>query len=172
MKLNKNYKTLAGAYNAGIKNEFVPYDLRGGYDLLADVLKAKAYTKAMIDVAIANVYVGDGNHENGTYCEILVVLKQTDKGFEWDRVGIVEHDDEGDNVFFDGDKMVDLIPTANGDGCVLAAAPRKPTPARGNGVNFDAFKGTVSEKNKALHAELVSRGLKNSKADEYQVMKA
>ena len=47
---------------------------------------------------------------------------------------------------------------------------RKPTPAKGNGIDFDAFKGTKSEKNKALHAELVSRGLKDSRADEYQAI--
>jgi hypothetical protein len=46
--------------------------------------------------------------------------------------------------------------------------PRKPTPAKGNGIDFSTFKGTNSEKNRALHAELVSRGLKDSRAKAYQ----
>ena len=43
-------------------------------------------------------------------------------------------------------------------------APRK---AKGNGIDFNAFKGTKSDKNKALHAMLVSKGITNSKSDEY-----
>ena len=52
------------------------------------------------------------------------------------------------------------------------ARKRKPTPARGDGkaIDFNAFKGTNSEKNKALHAELVSRGIKDSRTDEYQAI--
>jgi hypothetical protein len=49
---------------------------------------------------------------------------------------------------------------------------RKPTPAKGDSkvIDFNAFKGTKSEKNRALHAELVSRGLKDSRSDEYQAI--
>ena len=49
---------------------------------------------------------------------------------------------------------------------------RKPTPAKGDSkaIDFNAFKGTKSEKNRALHAELVSRGMKDSRADEYQAI--
>jgi hypothetical protein len=45
-----------------------------------------------------------------------------------------------------------------------ADAPKK---AKGNGIDFKAFKGTNSEKNKALHAMLVSKGITNSKTEEY-----
>ena len=49
---------------------------------------------------------------------------------------------------------------------------RKPTSAKGDGkaIDFNAFKGTKSEKNRALHAELVSRGMKDSRSDEYQAI--
>jgi hypothetical protein len=49
---------------------------------------------------------------------------------------------------------------------------RKPKSAKGDSktIDFNAFKGTKSEKNRALHAELVSRGLKDSRTDEYQAI--
>ena len=49
---------------------------------------------------------------------------------------------------------------------------RKPANAKGddNSIDFNAFKGTKSEKNKALHAELVSRGMKDSRTAEYQAI--
>lgn len=54
------------------------------------------------------------------------------------------------------------------------ATPRKRKPANAKGddnaIDFNAFKGTKSEKNKALHAELVSRGMKDSRTDEYQAI--
>lgn len=44
-------------------------------------------------------------------------------------------------------------------------APKK---AKGNAFNFDEVKGaTKSEKNRALHAMLVGKGITNSKSDEY-----
>lgn len=43
-------------------------------------------------------------------------------------------------------------------------APRK---AKGNGIDLNAFKGTKSEKNRALHATLVGMGIANSKSEEY-----
>ena len=46
-------------------------------------------------------------------------------------------------------------------------APRK---SKGNSVDFNAFKGTKSEKNKALHAMLVSKGIKDSRTAEYQAV--
>ena len=45
-----------------------------------------------------------------------------------------------------------------------ADAPKK---AKGNGIDFNAFKGTKSDKNKALHAMLVSNGIKDSRTPEY-----
>ena len=46
-------------------------------------------------------------------------------------------------------------------------APRK---AKGNGIDFTQFKGTKSEKNRALHAMLVSMGIKDSRTPEYQAV--
>ena len=43
-------------------------------------------------------------------------------------------------------------------------APRK---SKGNSVDFTQFKGTKSEKNRALHAMLVSMGIKDSRTPEY-----
>ena len=48
-----------------------------------------------------------------------------------------------------------------------AHAPKK---AKGNGIDLDAFKGTKSEKNRALHAMLVAKGISNSKSAEYQAV--
>lgn len=47
--------------------------------------------------------------------------------------------------------------------------PKAHTPkkAKGNGIDFKAFKGTNSDKNKALHAKLVSMGIKDSRTPEY-----
>lgn len=50
------------------------------------------------------------------------------------------------------------------------ASTRKPTRAKGNSVDFNAFKGTKSEKNRALHAQLVSMGMKDSRTPEYQAV--
>ncbi len=60
----------------------------------------------------------------------------------------------------------------SGKGKKATPRKRKPTPAKGNSnaIDFNAFKGTKSEKNRALHAELVSRGLKDSRTDEYQAI--
>lgn len=45
-----------------------------------------------------------------------------------------------------------------------AHAPKK---SKGNSVDFTQFKGTKSEKNRALHAMLVAKGITNSKTEEY-----
>lgn len=45
-----------------------------------------------------------------------------------------------------------------------AHAPKK---SKGNTIDFNAFKGTKSEKNRALHAMLVSMGIKDSRTPEY-----
>lgn len=50
---------------------------------------------------------------------------------------------------------------------VRKAEPRKPARAKGNSVDFAKFQGTKSEKNKALHAHLVSMGMKDSRTAEY-----
>lgn len=50
------------------------------------------------------------------------------------------------------------------------ASPRKARKAKGNSVDFNAFKGTKSDKNKALHAMLVSMGMKDSRTAEYQAV--
>lgn len=53
-----------------------------------------------------------------------------------------------------------------------ARKPKADTPkkAKGNGIDFNAFKGTKSEKNRALHAMLVSMGIKDSRTPEYQAV--
>ena len=48
-----------------------------------------------------------------------------------------------------------------------AKGKTEPRKAKGNGIDFKAFKGTNSEKNKALHAMLVSKGIKDSRTPEY-----
>lgn len=50
------------------------------------------------------------------------------------------------------------------------AEPRKPARAKGNSVDFAKFQGTKSEKNRALHAHLVSMGMKDSRTAEYQAI--
>lgn len=48
------------------------------------------------------------------------------------------------------------------------ATPRKARKAKGNGIDFGKIKGeTNKDKNKALHAMLVSKGITNSKSEEY-----
>jgi hypothetical protein len=44
------------------------------------------------------------------------------------------------------------------------ATPRK---AKGNGIDFTKFQGTKSDKNRALHAQLVSMGIADSRTPEY-----
>ncbi len=50
------------------------------------------------------------------------------------------------------------------------AEPRKPAQAKGNSVDFTQFKGTKSDKNRALHAMLVSMGHADSRTKEYQAV--
>lgn len=63
-------------------------------------------------------------------------------------------------------KKSETKPTAS------ARKPKAHTPkkAKGNGIDFNAFKGTKSEKNRALHAMLVSMGMKDSRTSEYQAV--
>jgi hypothetical protein len=49
-------------------------------------------------------------------------------------------------------------------------ASKKPTASKGNAIDFTQFKGTKSEKNRALHAMLVGKGITNSKSAEYQAV--
>lgn len=53
---------------------------------------------------------------------------------------------------------------------VRKAEPRKPARAKGNSVDFAQFKGTKSDKNKALHAMLVGMGHADSRTPEYQAI--
>lgn len=50
------------------------------------------------------------------------------------------------------------------------APTRKPTRTKGNSVDFTQFKGTKSDKNKALHAYLVGIGHADSRTKEYQAV--
>ena len=47
------------------------------------------------------------------------------------------------------------------------AKGKAPKKSKGNSVDFTQFKGSNSDKNKALHAMLVGKGITNSKSDEY-----
>lgn len=167
MKLNKTYKTLANAYKAahGCDN-FALYDDKE-VKALVSALKAKGYTKPMISVALANILVGDHKIDGDSVTSVMFVLKQTDEGFAWDRVAHTAKEplDEAPMVYFDG-----ATAPAKEDKPKQKPRTRKPAPTRGdaNAIDFKAFKGTTSEKNKALHAELVRRGLKDSRTDEYQ----
>lgn len=51
-----------------------------------------------------------------------------------------------------------------------ASKGKTPRKAKGNSVDFNAFKGTKSDKNKALHAMLVGMGIKDSRTAEYQAV--
>lgn len=163
----KNYKTLANAYKAA--HGYDPYIFANENEVkaLLDTLKAKGYTKPMMTVALANVFAGERRLEGDAATSVLFVLKQTDDGFAWDRVAhtVKEPLDEYPMVHFESANapVTEEKPKAT-------PRTRKPTSAKGNGVDFNAFKGTNSEKNKALHAELVSRGLKDSRTDEYQTI--
>lgn len=137
----KNYKTLANAYAAGIKREFAHYDLNNGYDLLDDILAQRGYTKTMRTVALVNVMtcVDLLARDNGADWEDIFVLKQTDKGFEWDRVGMIEHDDEGEHVMFDKPKAKKTVsraydPAQEYEDLMEGYKPRtrKPTTAKGS----------------------------------------
>ena len=48
-----------------------------------------------------------------------------------------------------------------------SSTKKSPRKAKGNSVDFNAFKGTKSEKNRALHAMLVSKGITDSRTPEY-----
>lgn len=48
-----------------------------------------------------------------------------------------------------------------------ATKGKSPRKSKGNAIDFTQFQGTKSEKNRALHAMLVSKGITNSKAEEY-----
>ena len=64
---------------------------------------------------------------------------------------------------YNANRKVDL--TSN------ATTPKqKPTASKGNSIDLNAFKGTKSEKNRALHAMLVAKGITNSKSAEYQAV--
>lgn len=65
--------------------------------------------------------------------------------------------------------QADLVPTQapKTSSTKKQTAPRK---AKGNSVDFTQFKGTKSEKNRALHAMLVSKGINDSRTPEYQAV--
>ena len=51
-----------------------------------------------------------------------------------------------------------------------ATKGKTPRKTKGNTIDFNAFKGTKAEKNRALHAMLVSKGITDSRTPEYQAV--
>ena len=126
MKLNKTYKTLANAYKAAYGcDPFIFYDV-DVLDALEGVLKAKGYTKPMIEVALANVRVGDHKIDGDSVTSVMFVLKQTDEGFAWDRVAHTAKEplDEEPMVYFDGATEDKPTPT-KGSAKLLTKAQKK-----------------------------------------------
>lgn len=78
-------KTLAEAYEFADVRMFERTHL-GAIDfaLLKDLLVSYGYTDAQITVALANVYEDTCDADS---CKAIMVLHQTDNGFEWAYVG-------------------------------------------------------------------------------------
>lgn len=153
MKTNKTYKTLALALAAVEKANATRFDLSYNDGLVFNVLERAFKSKSAITVAKNNLFRLD---------KTLYALECVKGGFKWTVVG-----------FFDSDGLLyahtEAPATEEKPKEKATHRQRKPAPVKGD-VNFKAFKGTVSEKNKALHAELVSRGMKDSRTAEYQAI--
>lgn len=70
--------------------------------------------------------------------------------------------DDPEQAYYES--VIDAMPEKKPTATKGKKAPRK---AKGNSVDFTQFKGTKSEKNRALHAMLVAKGITNSKTEEY-----
>ena len=79
------FKTLADAYEH-IDALFFERTTLGAcdYGMLKDLLNAYGFTKAQKTVALANVYEDVADCDN---TRSIIVLHQTDDGFEWESVG-------------------------------------------------------------------------------------
>lgn len=153
MKNNKTYKTLAGAYTAAEKAGAVRFTNEAYYtQVCICITNTINGGKDANKVALWNLV----KYEN-TLCALECTKEKT---FKWTAIG--HFDSDGLLYPMNTEAQTENKPTPK------KPRPRKPTPAKGNGIDFGAFKGTVKECNKALHAELVSRGLKDSKTKEYQ----
>ena len=160
--MKKTYKSLANAYASAEKAGATRFDLTYNGGMVLGVLDRVYKTKSAITVAKNNLM----RYEN-----TLCALECVKDGFKWTVVGT-----------FDSDGLVYAnVPNATEDKPkkvtsgkdkkqTKKATPRKPAPAKGGVVDFNAFKGTNHDKNSALHAELVSRGMKDSRTDEYQAI--
>lgn len=158
MNTNKTYKTLAGAYTAVEKAGAERFDLTYNGGIVLDIL-ARTYKHAIkVTLAKWNLVRLDKT----LYALESATTPDCKTTFKWTAVAT-----------FDSDGLPYAVGTPKHEEAQTEdkkPQPRKPTQAKGKAINFDSFKGTNSEKNKALHAELVSRGLKDSRTDEYKAI--
>lgn len=158
MNTNKIYKTLAFAYSAAEKAGATRFDPTCYEAKVAEILTSVYKFPIKRTLAKWNLTKLDNT---------LYTLECTNKPdgtatFKWAAIGT-----------FDSDGL--LYPCTNAP--MTDDKPKKPTSAKGGGgkrgkgeINFNAFRGTRVEKNRALHAELVSKGIKDSRTNEYQAI--
>lgn len=153
---NRTYANLANAYNA-ISDDFLPCTISSVHEKeLLELLKAKGYDKGMVTIALENTYAGEGDWDNTTFCETLIVLKATDKGFKWDRVGFTEDVCDVTNVH------IDKVKANASEKKETEPKPRKPKGGKGK-TNWqkaiDKFAGKGSSVNKEVAAVLRANGV-------------
>lgn len=146
----KTYTTIVGAYTsaekAGAKIFGADYY---GYAHRLDEILAGTYKSANArTLAKGNLRKLD---------KTLYALECTkDKTYKWTVIG---HFDSDGLLYADAPKQTEDKPKKT---------PRKPTPAKGNGINFSKVSGkTKSDRNKSAHAMIVGIGVKPG-TDEYK----
>jgi hypothetical protein len=156
--MKKTYTTLAGAYAAAEKANATRFDLTYNGGMVLGVLEQVYKHANKMTVAKNNLV----KYEKMLCALECVHTKDRKTAYKWTVVG--HFDNEG--------LLYANVPTSEKTEDKPKATPRtrKPKSTKGDSkaIDFNAFKGTKSEKNRALHAELVSRGMKDSRTDEYQ----
>ena len=179
--MKKTYTTLAGAYAAAEKANATRFDLTYNGGMVLGVL-GQVYKYANKMTVAKNNLV---KYEKMLCALECVHTKDRKTAYKWTVVG---HFDNEGLLYANAPTKAEEKPKAKKttsraydpareyedlmDGFVPSKRTRKPKSAKGDAkaIDFNAFKGTNSEKNRALHAELVSRGLKDSRSDEYQAI--
>ena len=156
----KTYTTLVGALTAASKAGAKSF----GSDYYAYASKVDELIASTFKSANARTFAKWNLAKfEKTLCALeCTSTKEGKVAYKWTAIGCFDSDGLLYPMHTEAEVQTDEQPKAK------KPRPRKPTPAKGNGIDFGAFKGTVKECNKALHAELVSRGLKDSRAKAYQ----
>lgn len=157
--MKKTYKTITGAYNAATKAGAKAFgsDFYGHSARVEEIL-AKTYKSATaLTLAKWNL---------AKFEKTLCALECTKEGtYKWTAVG-----------HFDSEGL--LYPVAQTSAVVVEDKPqpkskprtRKPTPAKGNGIDFSKVDGkTKSERNKSAHKLILATGVKVG-TDEYKAL--